>query len=130
MRDDQKWMLKGALLPVLLGESFSAHALSLKIFARCGVRSLVCDEKRSALSFADPTSSFFDLISASHGAAVMSALLHIAENTDYLPILIPTNEHFARLVEENRESLEPLFIITDKENVWNCAPFAALMEGE
>ena len=130
MRDDQKWMLKGALLPVLLGDSLSAHLLSLKIYARCGVQSLVCDEKKSALSVIDPTSKFFDLISVNEGAAVMVALSQIAENTDYLPVLIPTSERFEGFVEEHRETLEPLFIITSKDNVWNSAPFAALMKGE
>ena len=130
MRDDQKWMLKGALLPVLLGDSSSAHILSLKLYARCGVRSYVCDAKRSVWSFIDPTSSFFDLISVTEGAAVMTALSQIAASTDYLPILIPANEHFARFIAERRDALEPLFIITDSENIWNCAPIAALMKGE
>ena len=122
MRDDQKWMLKGALLPVLLGDTPSAHLLSLKICARCGVRSLVCDERRSVLSIIDPTSRFFDLISVTEGAAVMACLSQIAESTDYLPVLIP--------MEENRESLEPVLIITSKDNVGNSAPFAALMKGD
>ena len=130
MRDDQKWLLKGALLPVLLGDSLAAHALSLKIYAKCGVESLVCDEKQSALSVINPTCRFFDLISATEGAAIMAALSHIAENADYLPVLIPVNERFSRFVEENRESLEPLFIITTKDDVWNSAPFSALMKGE
>lgn len=130
MRDDQKWMLKGALLPVLLGDSLRTHLLSLGIYARCGVQSLVCDEKKSALSVIDPTSKFFDLISVSEGAAVMAALEHIAANTDYLPVLIPMSERFLHIVEENRETLEALFIITSKENVWSSAPFAALMKGE
>ena len=130
MRDDQKWMLKGALLPVLLGDTPSAHLLSLKICARCGVRSLVCDERRSVLSVIDPTSRFFDLISVTEGAAVMACLSQIAESTDYLPVLVPMSERFLRIVEENRERLEPVFIITSKDNVWNSAPFAALMKGE
>ena len=130
MRDDQKWLLKGALLPVLLGDSLAAHALSLKIYAKCGVESLVCDERQSALSVINPTCKFFDLISATEGAALMAALSHIAENADYLPILIPMNERFSRFVEEYRESLEPLFIITTKDEVFNSAPFAALMKGE
>lgn len=130
MRDDQKWMLKGALLPVLLGDSVSAHMLSLKIYARCGVQSLICDEKKSALSVIDPTSKFFDLISVKEGAAMMSALSQIAANTDYLPVLIPTSECFDRFVKEHKDTLEPLFIITSKENIWNSAPFAALMKGE
>lgn len=130
MRDDQKWMLKGALLPVLLGDSLSAHLLSLKIYARCGVQSLVCDEKKSALSVIDPTSKFFDLISLNEGAAVMAALSQIAANGDYLPVIIPISERFEGFVEEHRETLEHLFIITSKDNVWNSAPFAALMKGE
>ena len=130
MSDDQKWMLKGALLPVLLGETPLAHLLSLKIFARCGVQSYVCDAKRGVLGFLDPTSKFFDLISVTEGAAVMAALSHIAESSDYLPVLIPTSEHFERFVEEHREALEPLFIIASKDNVWSSAPFAALMKGE
>ena len=130
MRDDQKWMLKDALLPILLGDSLSAHLLSLKIYARCGVQSYVCDDKRGVLSFIDPTSKFFDLISAKEGSAVMAALSQIAANSDYLPVIIPTSERFERLVEEYRETLESLFIITSKEKVWNSAPFAALMKGE
>ena len=130
MRDDQKWMLKCALLPVLLGDSLSAHALSFKIYARCGVESYVCDAKRSVWSFLDPTSKFFDLISVSEGAALMSALLQIAENTDYLPVLVPMGERFSRFLEEQRDILEPRFIITTKDDIWNSAPFAALMKGE
>lgn len=130
MRDDQKWMLKGALLPVLLGDSLSAHALSIRIYARCGVESLVCDERQSVLSVLDPTCKFFDLISVTEGAALMASLSQIAANTDYLPILIPMGERFSRFVTEYREALEPLFIISAREDVFNSAPFAALMKGE
>ena len=130
MRDDQKWMLKGALLPVLLGDSLSAHALSIRIYARCGVESLVCDERRSVIGVLDPTCKFFDLISVTEGAALMASLSQIASNTDYLPILIPMNERFSRFVTEYREALESLFIITTREDAFNSAPFAALMKGE
>ena len=60
----------------------------------------------------------------------VSCLSQIAESTDYLPVLVPMSERFMRIVEENRERLEPVFIITSKDNVWNSAPFAALMKGE
>ena len=130
MREDKKEYLRGALLPVLLGDSVSAHALSAQIYARFGVVSYVCDSRRRFWSFVDPTSRFFDLIAVTEGGAVLAALEQIASNSDYLPVLIACNERFERFVADNKEVLEPRFIISTKEDIWNSAPFAALMKGE
>ena len=129
MSDFQRDMQKEALLPILLGDSFAAHSLSLQIYLRCGVRSYICDSKRGFLSFIDPTSRFFDLISVSEGAAMLCALENIAANTDYLPILVPCGERFCAFVEENIEFLEPRFIIASKNNVFDSAPFSAILKG-
>ncbi len=129
MTEFQKAMQREALLPIFLGDSFAAHKLSLKLYLTCGVKSYVCDSKRSFWSFIDPTSSFFDLISVTEGIAMRSALGAISVNREYLPVLVPFGARFEEFVKENIEFLEPRFIIASREDIFKCAPIAAIMKG-
>ena len=130
MTEFQKTMQREALLPILLGDSFAAHKVAVKLYLRVGVKSYVCDSRRGFWSFIDPASSFFDLISVKEGIAVRSALDAISKNKDYLPVLVPCNAHFEAFVKENIDFLEPRFILASKEDIFRSAPIAALMKGE
>ena len=126
----QNDVLRSSLLPILLGDSRAAHALSFKIYIRCGVRSCICDSRSSFLDLIDPSSSFFDMISDSEDAVLLEGLRYIAEESDYLLVLVPCSERFERLISEHREFFESRFILRTRENLFNSEPFLALLKGE
>ena len=78
----------------------------------------------------DPSSSFFDMISDSEDAVLLEGLRYIAEESDYLLVLVPCSERFERLISEHREFFESRFILRTRKNLFNSEPFLALLKGE
>ena len=117
-------MLRDTVVPVLLGNSFSAHMLAARIYFLCGVRSYICDDKRRALDFVDPFSLHYSLVARSPVA--LCSLDYLAKERELLPIIVPCDEYFADFVSENRDFLETRFVISDKASFFSLSQISAL----
>lgn len=128
MRKEERNMLREAVIPMLLGDNATSGLLALRIYFRCGVRSYVCDSKRSIFSLLNPAVSFYPLYSGKNdGEATFEALSYVASNLDYLPIIIATDNGYAGLIEKHREFFETRFILTDSENLFSSSPLSHLV---
>ncbi|MBQ7384858.1 MAG: hypothetical protein IJV72_08735 [Clostridia bacterium] len=121
---DSKDMLRQTVIPVLLGDCARAHLFSLKIYFRCGIVSYMCDDKRRAADFINPTTKFFPLYSKKDTRVICDILDYLASVKDYLPIIIPCNEYYREFVRENREFLESRFILSDTESFFKQKPMS------
>ena len=127
MTKDAKNMLRDSVIPMLLGDSFAAHWLAFKVYFSCGVVSYVCDSKKSLLSLINPAVRFFPLfVSDSCDSAVFS-LSYAADNTDYLPILVPCSDRFSAFVDSYRDHLEARFIVSDRSSLLSSIPMSELL---
>ena len=121
---NSKDMLRSCVIPVLLGDTFSAHILAAKIYFRTGIISYVCDSKISFLDYLDPLSKFFSLVSEDEEDIICQCLEYLASNKEYLPIVIPCNERYSAFADKYREFLEPRFILSDKESFFSEPPMS------
>ena len=127
MTENSKYMLKDSVIPMLLGDSFAAQFLALRLYLRCGVVSYICDTKKSLFSLINPAVRYFPLFCSQNCNNALNSLSYAAANSDYLPILVPCSHLYADFVENNREFLESRFIISDRSSVFSCPPIAGLL---
>ena len=122
MDHSKKDILRTTLVPILLGDTPSAHLLAARIYLRSGISSYVCGEKRRFADLIDPFSSFYQ-ISSDAGVALL-VLGKLFPNSDYIPILVPCNGYYERFVKENREFLESRYIISDRRELFSRKPMS------
>lgn len=127
MKEMARNMLRESLIPVLLGDNARAHRLALRIYLRCGVVSYVCDTKKSLFNAIDPFSRYFPLFSREMDGVALKSLSYVASNADYLPLLIVCDDSLSELVKNNREYLEPRFIISDRASLFSTPPLSELL---
>ena len=121
---DTKEMLRKSVIPVLLGDCAAAHALSFRIYFRCGVVSYVCDENRRISDYLNPFSRFFSLICQSDDDVICDALDYLSSKKDYLPVIIPCSDRFRTFVNSHRDFLESRFIIATPETIFKQTPMS------
>lgn len=114
-------------LPIILGNDRPSHSLSMRIFLKYGISSILLDEKHSVLDAID-FSSRSELLSHFDSSALLcEQLIALAEQRPYtLPILIPCSEEYKKAVEEQKESLESFFVISTPETVLLSSPLTAI----
>ncbi len=114
--------------PFILGNGTSAHALSAKIFFKCGVSSLILSEHFSVYDVIDPSSMRIPLVASNEPDILCEELISLASReTHTLPLLFPCNEKYISLVEQRREKLEEYFIICEPNEVFLSSPLAKLI---
>lgn len=117
-------MLRECVVPVLLGDNFSAHLFAARIYFLCGVSSYVCDDKRRALDFFSPFSRHYSLVARSDVA--LEALGYLSSQKELLPIIVPCDKYYTDFVAKNRDFLEARFVISDRESFFSLAQISAL----
>ena len=105
MRYEHTDVVREYVTPVLLGGGLAAHRLAARLYAECGVVSLILDESRHLLDRLDPFCRFFEVCDARHGALLCEQLAYIGRDSDELLILIPCNEAYEAFVEKYRAEL-------------------------
>lgn len=128
MTDSSKEMLRQSIIPILLGHSPTAFALSLKIYKKCRIRSYLCCAGTGVLALLCPTLEHFPLYSKDDFDVQLHSLEYIADAQEFLPVLIPCNEYFRRAVQERREYLERRFILTTPEKIFDAKPFSDMIK--
>ena len=118
-------ILSGELVPILLGLSSEAIETARRMYRKYGVISHVfCDKPPFSMRLSLCTKLHIIRHSALNDRLMVQALTDYAEqlgNAEVILYLIPCTEHYASLIWQNREELERLFVIADKqeiERVW------------
>ncbi len=114
--------------PFILGNGMAAHALSAKIFFKCGISSLILSEHFSVCDIIDPFGMRIPLVPSNDSELLCEELIPFAtKNAHTLPLLFPCDEKYAALVEKERERLEGYFIICKTSEVFSSSPLAKLV---
>lgn len=114
-------------LPFILGNTKQAHGLSMRIFNKYGIVSLICDSRRHALDFLDFSSKSLRICRTDSPRLLCEQLIALAEQSSYtLPIVIPVGEEYARMIEREREMIEKRFIISSAEELFTRSPLASI----
>ena len=128
MTDSSIEMLRQSVIPMLLGSTPTAFALSLKIYRKCGVRSYLCSAGTGVLALLCPTLEHLPLFSKYDFDIQLKSLEYVADAQEFLPVLVPCNEYFRRVIQENREYLEKRFILTTPEKIFDAKPFSDMIK--
>ena len=117
-------ILSGELVPILLGYSPETTETAQRMYRKYGVISHVfCDRRNLSMRL----SLCMKTHTVKHTAGemlMMQALTDFSEqlgNKEVILYLIPCSEEYARMVWNNRDTLERRFVIADKqemERVW------------
>ncbi len=107
-------------VPYLLGNSKKAHGLSLRIYKKFGIVSVICDSRRSFWDILDPTSMTAVLVSTDSSRLVAEQLISLTDETyGALPLLIPISNEYANAISCERETLERRFIICEPDELFS-----------
>lgn len=116
----EKYLWQEGVLPVILGNGLAAHKLSITIYHRYGVLPLLCARKRSAWDFLNPVCRFLRLYGEEHSPLWEEQLMDLAhDETGCLLLLIPVTERDRKWTEASRSRLEPYYILTSKDKLFN-----------
>lgn len=114
-------------LPFILGNSREAHRLSVKIFRKYGIISLVCSPERSLLDFFDFTCRFVGILSTESDRLLCEQLIDLSKQNPFtLPILVPVDGRYKKSVCDNAGMLEKTFILSSAEKLFTDSPLATL----
>ncbi|MBR2353249.1 MAG: hypothetical protein IKA76_01950 [Clostridia bacterium] len=112
-----KQILREDILPVILGNSLTAHRLSLHLFIRYGLSSLVCAEHRGCLGALNPFAGFFPLTEGS-SRLLCEQLEALAERYEGCQLLlIPSSPSERARLEACAPSLESTYFLIDPEDL-------------
>lgn len=119
LRDEAKLYF----VPYILGNNSAAHKLASRILRKFGIVSLICDDHRSALDLIDMSSRTVVLTHTDSSRLIAEQLISLAAQSSYtLPLIIPTDDRYAKAIESERELLERTFIITDADRIFKSSP--------
>lgn len=110
-------------IPILLGCNPVSRRLSKKIFRKYGIVSYVLGEKRSLPDFFNISGKFLSLPPSEADEITISRLKDLVSDAQYtLPILIPCDDNYRRFTQRCRDSLEPIFVLSDEELALTDSP--------
>ena len=122
-KTDLKEDAKYYFVPFLLGNNSASHKLSRKIYRKYKIICFIVDKKQTLLDFFDFSSRFINIKKTESSELLATQLIYLAEQNEYtLPILIPCSQEYDILLENYRERLESVFIITSKEKILKNSP--------
>lgn len=130
MTDTSRQMLKESIIPILLGSGRTAYSLASKIFWRYGIRSYICSYGKGFRSLFSPAHEHFPLYSKDDFDVQLKSVEYIADSQEFLPILVPCDDHFLRQTEARREYLESRFIVATPEALFQTKPFVDLTDSQ
>ncbi len=122
---DPRNTIAESIIPVLLGDGLSANLLALRIFLRLGIVSYICSEKRSLTTLLNPAARFYSTVSGKD-EIVCASLSYLAENKDYLPILLPCSPEAENFTKRHLPFLEARFIVTSKAEFFKLKPITLI----
>ena len=120
-----KELLRESVLPVILQNGLSAHRLSLSIFRRYKIVSLLCGKRKGLLDALDVSCGFMRLFRTPDERIAAEQLCSLAdEYRDCTFELIPLSKRDRAFVSAYAEQLESRFIISLPDKLFLRIPFA------
>lgn len=114
MNEETRELLRDDILPVVLGNGFTAHQLSSRLLARYGLSCTLCGARRNLLDFLDMSADFLRLASKSGGRLVAEQLIDFAElHADRFLLLVPASDSARAFLREQAEILEARFVCVE-----------------
>ncbi len=111
---DTRRFLHENVLPVILGNGIRAHTISLRIFFKYGICSMLCAEQKNPLNFINLKCGFLQLQKLSSTSVAVEQLIDFADTyEDFKMILIPTDREGEDFLRKSRLSLESRYIIAE-----------------
>lgn len=125
MTAEEKECIKSTVLPVILGNGAEAHKISAHLFASCEITALICGKKSSVRDFFSTYSRFERLSESDSPEILRDELIGIAKRySEYLLLLVPSNDEYKDLLEKLSEELETRFIIRSPNDLFKTSPIA------
>ena len=119
-----KELLRESVLPVILQNGLSAHRLSMRIFRRYKIVSLLCGNRKSLLDTLDLSCGFMRLFRTSDERIAAEQLCDLAdEYRDCTFVLIPLSKRDRAFTDRYSEQLESRFIISAPDGLFSRPPF-------
>ncbi len=107
-----KQILREDIQPVILGNSLSAHRLSLSLYARYGLSSLLCASRRSLLDALDPFAYFLPLVTDTEPRLLWEQLRDLSARYEgTLLLLIPSTPQELSRLGAYADALEEDFLL-------------------
>ena len=120
MTEETRDLLRQGIVPVVLGNDWTAHRLSAKLYRTFGIPSILCGEKRTVLDFLDPTCAYRHVSFSSSSRLIAEELMDIAsEYEDCFLLLIPSRQIERDFIWEQISLLETGFICRMPEDLWD-----------
>lgn len=116
-------------VPYILGNNLSAHKLSMRLYKRFGIVSLICDCRHSFFDIFDPSSRALILTSTESSRLVAEQLLSLAAQSDYtLPLIVCLDQKYSQMINGQRDLLEHSFVISDEESILKSSPISDVLK--
>ena len=116
-------------VPFLLGNNSVSHKLSKKIYRKYKITCFILDNKKHASDILDFSSRTLTLPYVKNNSITIEQLIYLAKQTPYtLPLLIPCNQKYGKLIETNREILESTFVLVNKDSIFTDSPLNVIPE--
>lgn len=106
--------LDSFVVPIMLGDGFSARMAAARLYFKFGVQSVICDEKQSRWRFLIGFGGFYKIIKSSEKRLIVEELYHIADASGGGSLfLTPCGSEFSRVVYDPDviDSLELRFTV-------------------
>lgn len=114
-------------VPFLLDNNRVSHKLSLKIFFKYGISSVIISKKRGVFDLLDFSSRPICVLDSKSSALLCEELIALADQAPYtLPLLIPCSKEYERAINEHREALEKHFVISNPKDVFSSSPLTTI----
>ena len=110
----------GEFAPILLGDSRFARSVSRRFFSRHHIISHIFCNRVPFLRRFCLTAKYHTVNGFEKDELLLLALHDFAagvQNRDLILYLVPGNEHARQFIEQNREQLEPDFVIADTQSL-------------
>lgn len=108
-------MLDERVLCVILGDGFGARMLALGLYLTEGLRSVICDKRRSLAGYVIPVGGYYRLCPTCESELLVRQLEDMADQSDDgVRFLFLGSEEYRRFISERRDALESRYIFRER----------------
>ena len=108
---------------VLLGNCRSSRRLAREIYRRYGIRSYICDTRRTFGSFFALSYAFWSVPDLSFGDIVCEELRHLSSfDPSCIYVAVACSEEFAAFIDHSDDLIDDVYIIASPEDVFGKFP--------
>ena len=127
---DRYELIRDNIQPVFLGCSAKARKTAKSLFLRYGIVSYICDTKKPPVlsSIFRVSSVFIKLISDTNFDVLCDSLFRLADSDSSCVWILSATEDYIHFIEEKKDIVEGVFIITELDSITSSHPLLAQTE--